>query len=40
MGILFAAIVWWTSRVNDNGVFPFYYYVIIIIIFLMQQVRL
>lgn len=38
MGPLFAAIVWWTSRVGSEGVFPFYYYIVVIGVFLVQQV--
>ena len=38
MGVAFAAIVWWTSRIHDGGKFPFYYYIIVIVIFLIQQV--
>ena len=38
MGVLFAAVVWWTSRVGENGEFPFYYYVILIAVFIVHQV--
>lgn len=39
MGVVFAAIIWWTAQIGDNGQFPFYYYVVIIISFLIHQVR-
>ncbi|XP_064384816.1 acetyl-coenzyme A transporter 1-like [Halichondria panicea] len=38
MGVAFAAIVWWTPRVNNDGSFPVYYYIIVIGVFLVQQV--
>ncbi len=38
MGVAFAAIVWWTARINNNGSFPVYYYIIVIGVFLVQQV--
>lgn len=38
MGLLFAALVWWTARVGINGEFPFYYYIIIIGVFIVHQV--
>ncbi len=40
MGVAFAAIVWWTPRVNNDGSFPVYYYVVVIGVFLVQQVQL
>lgn len=39
MGVIFAAIVWWTSRVGTDGQFPVYYYIILIIVFLIHQVQ-
>ena len=38
MGLVFAAIVWWTAIVGDNGDFPFYYYIIILVAFALHQV--
>lgn len=38
MGLLFAAVVWWTARVGENGEFPFYYYVVLISVFVVHQV--
>lgn len=40
MGLVFAAVVWWTSRVGSDGHFPFYYYIIIILLFILHQVHL
>ena len=40
MGLLFAAVVWWTARVGENGEFPFYYYVVLISVFVVHQVRI
>lgn len=38
MGVVFAAIIWWTARIGNNGEFPFYYYAILIGVFLVHQV--
>ena len=38
IGLLFSALVWWTSRVGVDGEFPFYYYIILIGVFIVHQV--
>ena len=39
MGLVFAAVVWWTSRMSaGEGQLPFYYYFVVIIAFLIHQV--
>lgn len=38
MGVVFAAIVWWTGQFGKSGEFPFYYYIIVIGLFLIHQV--
>lgn len=42
LGIVFAAIVWWTTSIsvdNDDGAFPSYYYFILVSVFIIHQVR-
>ena len=38
MGVVFAAVVWFTPMFGSDGNFPLMYYVIIIAIFMLHQV--
>jgi len=38
MGLVFAGIVLWTSRVGNGGQFPYYYYFIIVVFYIAYQV--
>ena len=38
MSVVFAAVVWWTSRAGTDGQFPIYYYIILVVFFLFHQV--
>ena len=39
MGLVFALLVWWTSRVGVEGEFPIYYYIVLVGVFVVHQVR-
>ncbi len=40
MGIVFAAIVWWSYTIGGSeGGFPFYYYIVVVIAFVVHQVK-